>query len=249
MNIKEIEIYTVFNNINPNNNSCKSLWGFSAIIKTNNKKILFDTGSNGRVLIENLKTIDINPLDIDTIFISHGHWDHIGGLDSIVELNNKIDLYVTKHLSKNFINDYKTLTRRVTTVEDSFYKISEDIYSTGPVGNAKEQSLIIDTNKGLIIVFGCAHSGTEIIAKMAQEHFKKDILLLLGGFHLSDKNEKEISNVIDLFKESGIKYISPSHCTGDLACSLFEKYMDDSYIRGGVGQKIKFEESGVLELF
>jgi 7,8-dihydropterin-6-yl-methyl-4-(beta-D-ribofuranosyl)aminobenzene 5'-phosphate synthase len=46
-------------------------WGFSCLVETHNRSILFDTGSNGSILLENMKKLDIDPLSIDEVFISH----------------------------------------------------------------------------------------------------------------------------------------------------------------------------------
>jgi len=43
-------------------------WGFSALIEINEKKILFDTGDNGNILLSNMKKLHIDPADIDEVF-------------------------------------------------------------------------------------------------------------------------------------------------------------------------------------
>ncbi|MBE9511692.1 MAG: MBL fold metallo-hydrolase, partial [Bacteroidetes bacterium] len=59
-------------------------WGFSCLADTHNRSILFDTGSNGSILLENMKKLDIDPLSINEVFISHPHFDHIGGLSAFL---------------------------------------------------------------------------------------------------------------------------------------------------------------------
>ena len=58
----------------------KADWGFSALVEVKGKKILFDTGTNGKILLSNMGKLEINPEEIEDIFISHLHWDHTGGL-------------------------------------------------------------------------------------------------------------------------------------------------------------------------
>jgi len=53
--------------------------GFSCLIERGDEKYLFDTGP-GRSLPLNLKTADMDLAGLDRIFISHGHYDHTGGL-------------------------------------------------------------------------------------------------------------------------------------------------------------------------
>jgi len=241
MKLDDIKLSVVFDN-----ECCSdkliSLWGFSCFIETPNGTILFDTGSNGRVLLKNIETKELNISSIDNIFISHGHWDHIGGLDSILELNPSIHIFVTSHISKNMIRDLKLLSNGVTVIDDKPTKILTDIYSTGAIGKESEQSIILDTNEGLIIVAGCAHSGIENIAKTAQKFLNKKILLLLGGFHLHNKTDKEVLEIIKTIQKLDTKFVCPSHCTGVRAKELFQEKFRQNYINGGVGIKIEFKE-------
>ena len=247
LDLENIKLHTIFDNISCSSKSgCTSLWGFSLFIQTQKKSILFDTGSNGRVLLQNIKEKSLDVKDISTVFISHGHWDHIGGLDSIIEANNDIDIFTTKHLSNNFIKDYNKLSNGVTVIDDKITKIAKDLYSSGAIGETKEQSIILDTNHGLIIIFGCAHSGVGDVAKMASKHFDKNILLLLGGFHLANKDEDEIFTLINILNECDTRYICPSHCTGERAKEIFSSNLKDIYIEGEVGFSIEFDKDGTL---
>ena len=54
-------------------------WGFSCLIETGTNNILFDTGWDGHLLLENMEKLGIDPQIIDTLVLSHQHWDHIGG--------------------------------------------------------------------------------------------------------------------------------------------------------------------------
>jgi len=59
--------------------------GLSLWIETNDKKILFDTGQSD-LLLHNAKTLGIDIAEADAIVVSHGHYDHVGGLDRVLEL-------------------------------------------------------------------------------------------------------------------------------------------------------------------
>jgi 7,8-dihydropterin-6-yl-methyl-4-(beta-D-ribofuranosyl)aminobenzene 5'-phosphate synthase len=50
-----------------------SLWGFAALIRVAGPTILFDTGSNGRVLLKNMAALGHMPESVDLIFLSHAH--------------------------------------------------------------------------------------------------------------------------------------------------------------------------------
>jgi len=67
--------------------------GFSALAEIgysngDAKKILFDTGPTGASLLNNLKTLKKDLLDLDAIVFSHGHWDHVWGIPKLLPLDN-----------------------------------------------------------------------------------------------------------------------------------------------------------------
>ena len=55
-------------------------WGFSAMIEADGQRILFDTGSREKTVIQNAKELKINLDNVDNVFLSHNHKDHTGGL-------------------------------------------------------------------------------------------------------------------------------------------------------------------------
>ena len=74
-----------------NNLTCD--WGFSCLVEAHGKIILFDTGAKGNILFDNMRKLDIDPHKIDEVFISHGHWDHTGGLLDFLK-KNQIKVYI-----------------------------------------------------------------------------------------------------------------------------------------------------------
>jgi len=225
----------LFDNYNYDKN-LQSLWGFSTLIKVHNKTILFDTGSNGRVLLKNAKKMGVNFKDIDIVFISHNHWDHIGGLDTVIEENPNILLIVPSSLSSFLIKDLKSLVKEVMVI-NQFTQISDNLYSTGLLGNSiLEQSLIIEKNNELYVVSGCSHPSINIIQQKAKT-LKKPIKYTLGGFHLINKTQDKIIKIVD---NLSTEYITPTHCTGDVAINIIKEKYKDKFIEGGVGAKISF---------
>jgi 7,8-dihydropterin-6-yl-methyl-4-(beta-D-ribofuranosyl)aminobenzene 5'-phosphate synthase len=75
------------------NESLKSEHGLSLFIKTDRHKILFDTGQTD-LFIENAQKLNIDLKDVDIAVISHGHYDHIGGLQAFLNLNQKAKIYL-----------------------------------------------------------------------------------------------------------------------------------------------------------
>ena len=215
-----------------------TLWGFSAFVKTDETTFLFDTGSNGRVLLENMKRLDVDLQKAEALILSHPHWDHIGGVDSVLEMHPDLRLYLPDSLSKHLIRDLEAQSLGVAVIGSEPRQILPSVYSTGTMGEIGEQSVIIDTDKGLIVITGCAHPGIEKIAARAMEILYKPIYLLMGGFHLMYENRYRITEVIETLDTLGIQYVCPTHCSGDQAISMFREYFGDRYLQGGTGRVI-----------
>lgn len=62
----------------------RSEWGLSFLIEDCEKRILFDLGASN-LLLENAVKAQVNLMDLDYIAISHGHHDHIWGLDDLTK--------------------------------------------------------------------------------------------------------------------------------------------------------------------
>jgi 7,8-dihydropterin-6-yl-methyl-4-(beta-D-ribofuranosyl)aminobenzene 5'-phosphate synthase len=58
--------------------------GLAFLIETEAGRVLFDTGQSGTVLLHNLKLLDVDPLTLDALVISHAHYDHTGGLSALL---------------------------------------------------------------------------------------------------------------------------------------------------------------------
>jgi len=218
------------------NEKLKSLWGFSLVI---NDYFLFDTGSNGRVLERNLIKMGFDINDFKYLFISHPHWDHIGGIDSIVDINRKMSLILPSSLSKLYIRDLKKFSRETLVIENS-QKLFGKFYTTGVMEPVGEQSLVIDKEEFGIVITGCAHPGIVNIVKKAINMLNKPVLYAIGGFHLMRSNEEEIFSTINELKNLGVEYVTPTHCSGDKTIEIFKEIYKDNYIPGGVGRIIEF---------
>ena len=218
---------------NKNSSTCRAPWGFSIYI--DEYKLLFDTGGNGRILLKNMKKEGVDINEIKYLFITHEHWDHIGGIDSILELNKDLILFVPSSFSDHFIDDLKMMCKNIITCDEKPKRLFKGIYTTGILGEEiPEQALIIDDNFPKVIT-GCGHYGIENIVKISKKIINKDIKYVIGGFHLLNKQKDEISQTIKTLKKLSVKKVLPTHCTGNLAIEMCKKSFLDNYIKGGVG--------------
>ena len=237
---KNISITIVYDN-NPYKEGILTSWGFSCLIRGTQKTILFDTGGNGSVLIENMKRLGINPEKIDIIVLSHIHRDHTGGLYACLKINARVRVYYPYSFPQEFQFRLQKTGAKTMPVDDAV-KICNGVYSTGVLGSAiGEQALIIDTDKGIIVITGCAHPGIAKIINTAIDLIGSDILLAMGGFHLAGMSRPELEEIILYFRRSGVKHVGPCHCSGDLARILFKNEYGHDFIDVGAGRIIRFE--------
>jgi 7,8-dihydropterin-6-yl-methyl-4-(beta-D-ribofuranosyl)aminobenzene 5'-phosphate synthase len=213
-------------------------WGFSCFIKGFEKSILFDTGKNGHILLSNMGKLGICPEEIDLVFLSHAHKDHTDGLDILLTKNSKMEVWLPEFFSSSFKESIKSAGATVVEV-DNFQKICEGAYTTGVIpGWIKEQSLILDTDKGLIVVTGCAHPRIVNIVFTAKELLEKSIHMVFGGFHLAGFLDAEIEEITARFRALGVEKVGPCHCSGDKCRIIFAKDYQDDFIKTGAGREI-----------
>ncbi len=177
----------------------KSEWGFSCLVEAK-EKVLFDTGASSAVLSFNAERFGIKPREIDKLVLSHDHWDHNGGLDWALQ-NSGLKVFVLD----SFSNETKERIRgkaELVEVGEEAVEISRGIRSTGKLSNSMdEQSLAVETGKGLLVVTGCSHPGLEKILEKAKRFGK--IHAVIGGFHGFEKFDAL----------HGIELIAATHCT------------------------------------
>ncbi|OFV68688.1 MAG: beta-lactamase domain-containing protein [Candidatus Syntrophoarchaeum caldarius] len=67
-------------------------YGLSVLIERGSEKILFDTGQ-GTACVRNADLMGVKLDDIGIIILSHGHYDHTGGLKSVLHRTGRVDVY------------------------------------------------------------------------------------------------------------------------------------------------------------
>jgi 7,8-dihydropterin-6-yl-methyl-4-(beta-D-ribofuranosyl)aminobenzene 5'-phosphate synthase len=215
-------------------------WGFSALIEFIGQTILFDTGGNGTILMNNIDKLSLDPSRIEKVILSHGHGDHIGGVETLYNTGLQAPVYVLA----DFANPIRQIVGEqveVVTVSEP-QRIAEGIYTTGQMSKGiPEQSLVIQGPQGLVVITGCAHPGISEIVDQARNMFDQPIDLVMGGFHLRDTDPAGQQVIIARFDQSGVVNVAPSHCTGDMAISDFRAHYQEHCLSLGVGQVIIIE--------
>lgn len=221
-------------------------YGFTSVIRTPELNILVDTGdydmdNPDEIILGNMKKIGISPKEIDIVFISH--WHKAKGLKGFMEANPDASVYAP--LEDYDADRFKDAEIDYQIIDEQWAPLSENIFSTGSVYSKSsavyEQSLVIETEEGLIAIVSCAHPGIVEVANRIQNQFPdKDISLLMGGFHLSSISRDELPGILSELVAMGVEYMAPSHCSGAPFKDLAKEQYGDKYIDGGAGLTILF---------
>jgi len=215
-------------------------FGFACLVEINSKMILFDTGSEPDILINNAKALNKDLKRVNIVVISHNHFDHTGSLLKVLDIADTLTLY----LPQSFKDTYDARKAIETGSQVVFVKastqISENCYSTGELGgDIKEQSLILDSKYGLVVIAGCAHPGITNIIKTAKEILEKEVYLVMGGFHLVEHPLGFQQEIVSEVKSLGVKKCGPSHCSGNL--ESFKQTFGSNYIKMDTGQVVEIK--------
>jgi 7,8-dihydropterin-6-yl-methyl-4-(beta-D-ribofuranosyl)aminobenzene 5'-phosphate synthase len=256
--------------------------GFAAFIESEGGSYLFDTGS-GHTVVENSLALHRNLRSVKKIFLSHGHFDHTGGLPEVLRLTGKVGVHAHPHVfldryslvkedekeTKRFVGiPYKTgyleslgadfiLNRDFVEVEKGMYLTGEvprntsfekpdprlfadvDGKSTQDVF-LDDQSLVLDTEKGLVLILGCAHSGmVNIIDHVIHKTGRQTFHAIIGGTHLDFLTPEQLEQSITSLHKMEIEKIGVSHCTGMKAAFRFHQEFGDRFFYGYVGSVLE----------
>ena len=218
-------------------------WGFSALLSLENRRILFDTGADVRILSENMRALGIAPKSLDGVFLSHPHCDHVGGLSAILKENTELTLYLTESFPESQKKKILSYGADLFQISGS-QELTGGIWTTGEMTfnyrgvQLPEQSLIFRSDKGPVVISGCAHPGIAKILRKATEISGNPPYLALGGFHLASKKPGEIRRVIKDFRKIGVRTLAPCHCTGDRAIRMISDEFGESYRAFRAGDRL-----------
>ncbi|MEJ2656744.1 MAG: MBL fold metallo-hydrolase [Desulfobacterales bacterium] len=240
-NARDIEILVIYDNYS-SRSDLETGWGFSCLIKGVGKTVLFDTGGSGAKLMHNMGKIGVSPKAVDAVILSHIHGDHTGGLEAVLEGNRDVAVYLPDSFPDRFKKAVKSFGADVVSVRGPL-QICRDVFSTGEMGAFPiEQSLVLRSASGLIVLTGCAHPGIVRIIEKAKDLFKEKVLLVMGGFHLMDMSMDDMEQIFKRFQELGVRYVGPCHCTGETQIKAFEKAYGKQFLKVGVGKVVRVKD-------
>jgi 7,8-dihydropterin-6-yl-methyl-4-(beta-D-ribofuranosyl)aminobenzene 5'-phosphate synthase len=233
---------------------CWAEHGEAFLVETDNAKVLFDTGSSGDVLAHNLAVLDKDLENLSTIVLSHGHYDHVGGLERAILLSGYVDVVAHPAVFAERIarDDGKEdrpvgIPRNRTWVETrTKLRLTEDpvevapgIHTTGQVPRGAgpeprdarllsrevsqlvpdrivdDQSLVLITSAGLVVIMGCCHAGLINTLEHVSRTFEGGVFAVLGGTHLAHADETTLRESVAAAKDRhAVVNTYVGHCTG-----------------------------------
>ena len=235
-----LKITIIYNNV-PDDPRLTTDLGFGAYIEYHDSVVLFDTGTSGEILLQNMHILGIDPTSVQFVVISHADDDHYGGLADFLKVSSHPPVFLISSFDDTFFASNRRLTSEVAVTTPG-QEIAPGIITSGEIpGDTPEQALIIYTSKGLVVITGCAHPGIVHIVERAIELTGEPVYMVVGGLHMWEMDASQIESIIADLRRLGVQVVAPSHCTGDLATQMFAEEYGDGFIPTGVGSVITID--------
>lgn len=225
--------------------------GLSLYVETGSRKLLFDFGQT-EAFVNHAEKLGIDLSAVDLAVLSHGHYDHSGGLQRFLQINETAPVYVSQYAFRPHFNaDGKDIgvtpalqgSGRLTMTQ-SRLEIGEGItllscndlqrpYPTEAYGLKEydhpdeflhEQYLLVEEKGKRVVLSGCSHKGILNIVRWLQPD------VLIGGFHfmkLDPETDREtLYNAAKHLLQTDTVYYT-GHCTGEAQYNYLKTIMGD----------------------
>ncbi|MBQ9833293.1 MAG: MBL fold metallo-hydrolase [Clostridia bacterium] len=244
--------------------------GLSLYIETQKHKILFDMGQS--VLFEqNAQKLGKDIKSVDIAVLSHGHYDHGGGLQRFLELNLTAPVYASAYAFEKYYSGqdrYIGLDRKILQLNakrlvfiDDCVRIDDELEIIScngrkrPFANHSSQNMVTERDgeftedEFLHEQYLVVKEGGKSVVFSACSH--KGILniaswfdasAIVGGFHFSKiDDEAFLTNAANVLNKSNAKFFT-CHCTGEKQYNYMKKIMNDRIEYISCGQQINIQE-------
>ncbi len=233
--------------------------GLSLYVEAAGKKILFDMGQTD-IFLRNAEKLNVDLTDVDIAVLSHGHYDHGGGLSAFLEVNRKAPVYVSRYVFLPYYNGQEKYIGLDTTLQDndrivftdgtviiadgvtlyphSAITLSRPILSGG-LNKVEDGILVPDDFMHEQYMMICENGKKLLISGCSHRgiyniatSFSPDVLI--GGFHFSKFPLDEVLvKYADRLGSFDTDYYT-CHCTGEAQFELMKSRMERlSYLHGG----------------
>ncbi len=231
--------------------------GLSLYIETNDHKILFDMGQTD-LFLDNANKMNIDLSLVDIAVLSHGHYDHGGGLKKFLDINDKAKVYINRNAFGAYYNGEKYIGLDCTLKDNDRLVFADDVFSIdsnlvlyssndrkkqfdlGSFGLTKRvgdkvladdflhEQYLLINDDKKVLISGCSHKGILDITRW----FSPDVLV--GGFHFSKLSLDDTLRSYAQYLNSFDTTFYTCHCTGVKQYEFMKNYMNNlNYISTG----------------
>ena len=253
--------------------------GFSALIEPfDGDPLLFDTGQ-GLTLLHNARLMNKDLSLVRKVVISHGHYDHTGGLKPLLDACGGKQVYSHPSVFRSRFRVKDTgecypigipASREELEAAGASFDLAKEFrtiapgicltgevprvtgFETGDQGlycdctgqeldiTPDDQSLVLETAKGLVLILGCCHAGLiNTVEHVAYMTGRRDIYAVIGGTHLGFCSQEQIRMTAAALRAMGIKKLAASHCTGFAASALMSRELPKEFQTAMVGYTLE----------
>lgn len=255
--------------------------GFAALVEGGGESLLFDTGQ-GDTLLHNALRMNRDLHRVPKVALSHGHYDHTGGLLPLLRTCGGKEIFAHPGL---FARRYRVKDTGESipigipydeaflrgmggrfSFGERFREIAPDIFLTGEVPREAafergdtglccddagcaadllpdDQSLVIRTAKGLVLLLGCCHAGVvNTIEHARRATGVAEVYAVVGGTHLGFCSPAQLEETVRALRTYNIGKISPGHCTGFAAAARLAREFPGRFHPAHVGYTLEIQE-------
>lgn len=237
--------------------------GLSLYIETGDRKILFDSGQSD-AFAQNAKKLGVDLSQVDFAVLSHGHYDHGGGLTHFLELNDHAPVYLSTHAFGGHYNasDKYIGLNPVLAESNRLHFVQEELFL--------DESIRIYPNLGEFLPNPIDPCGLQMMKNgaLTAEDFRHEIYLQItendkqflfsgcshmgienivqhfspnyffGGFHLSKVSDgKRLQHTAEILHESGAVCYT-GHCTGAHQFSILKTVLKEQLFYLSTGTQV-----------
>jgi 7,8-dihydropterin-6-yl-methyl-4-(beta-D-ribofuranosyl)aminobenzene 5'-phosphate synthase len=253
--------------------------GFAALVEWSGGSLLFDTGG-GATLLHNAMRMNRDLRTVSAVALSHGHYDHTGGLREFLQLAGRKKIYAHPALfnaryrvkdtgeaisigipyGEEFLRgigadfDYAEESREIaprifltgevprkTSFETGDSGLFSDTGGSYSDPLPDDQTLVIRSEKGLVLLLGCCHAGLINTVDRARHHAGDErIRAIVGGTHLGFCSSDQLNATVNAIRGYGVDRIYAGHCTGFSAAARLQSEFPGRFHPAMVGTSIEF---------